>query len=74
MLDAARLRQLEQARDIRVLELRPADNFDDPLHLSLKEVSLEDHDRHHFEAVSCIWGAPRGGQEALCDDETIRVT
>ncbi|KAK7706329.1 hypothetical protein SLS64_007669 [Diaporthe eres] len=69
-----RYRQLEQARDIRILELRPAESFNDPLHLSLKQVSLEDHDRHRFEAVSYVWGAPRGGQEVLCDDETIRVT
>lgn len=69
-----RYRQLKQARDIRILELRPAESFDDPLHLSLKQVSLEDHDRHNFEAVSYVWGAPWGEQEVFCDDETIRVT
>lgn len=69
-----RYKQLRQARDIRILELRPAEAFDDRLQLSLKQVSLEDHDRHHFEAVSYVWGASRGEQEVLCDDETIRVT
>lgn len=69
-----RYRKLKQARDIRVLELRPADDFNDPLRLSLKQVSLEDHERHRFEAVSYVWGAKRGNQEVLCDDGTIRVT
>lgn len=69
-----RYRGLDQARDIRILELRPAEAFNDPLHLSLKQVSLEDHDRLQFEAVSYVWGARRGEQVVLCDDETIRVT
>lgn len=72
--DSYRYRQLKQARDIRILELRPAESFNDPLHLSLKQVSLEDHDRDRFEAVSYVWGAPRGRQEVICDNETIRVT
>lgn len=73
-LNRYRYRQLKQDRDIRILELRPADNFDDPLHLSLNEVSLEDHDRHRFEAVSYVWGAKQGDQEVLCDDGIVRVT
>lgn len=69
-----RYRKLKQARDIRVLELRPADDFGDPLNLSLKHVSLEDHERHRFEAVSYVWGAKRGDQEVLCDGGSVRVT
>ncbi|KAK2602107.1 hypothetical protein N8I77_008667 [Diaporthe amygdali] len=68
-----RYRQLKQARDIRILELKPARGFDDPLHLSLKQISLEDHDTH-FEAVSYVWGVPRGNQEVFCDGEMILVT
>lgn len=69
-----RYRQLKQTRDIRILELRPAESFNDPLHLSLKQVSLGDHDRHNFEAVSYVWGTARSEQEVFCDDETIHVT
>lgn len=67
-------RQIKSSRAIRILELRPAEGFNDPLHVSLKQVSLEDHGRHHFEAVSYVWGMRRGEQEVLCDDEIIRVT
>lgn len=69
-----RYRNLGQARDIRIVELKPADNFDDPLYLSLKPVPLEDHDRHSFEAVSYVWGATRGKQEVFCDGGIIQVT
>lgn len=69
-----RYRKLEQARDIRILELKPADNFDDPLDLSLKQVSLEDHDGPSFEAVSYVWGAIRGDRKVFCDDGTVQVT
>lgn len=69
-----RYTQLKHARHVRVLELRPADYFGDPLHVSLKEVSLGDHERHLYEAVSYVWGAPRGDQEVLCDDHVVQVT
>lgn len=72
--DPYRYRKLEQARDIRILELKPADDFDDPLHLSLKLVSLEDHDGPSFEAVSYVWGAVRGDRKVFCDNRTVQVT
>lgn len=58
-------------RSIRVMRLKPA-SFNAPLHCSLVEASLDSVDTgpYWYEALSYVWGAPRGDREIFIDDDS----
>ncbi len=64
-----RHRRLRSPRSIRLLNLHPSSNLSAPLNASLFEASLDDFpsDRHGYEALSYVWGAPTGSVPCTCD-------
>jgi hypothetical protein len=44
--------------------------------VSFREVSLSgaEEDTYGYEAISYVWGAPRGDQEIYCEGKTVLVT
>lgn len=65
--------RLQFPHSIRLLQLHPSANFADPLQVSLSEVSL-DAVSNGYEALSYVWGSPKGTQPLVCNDETLLVT
>lgn len=67
-------RPLLHARDTRLAVLEPADQFSDPVHLSLKRVSLAGLRRTQYEALSYVWGSITGDRRVYCDGKLLYVT
>ncbi|KAF5012785.1 hypothetical protein FDECE_1205 [Fusarium decemcellulare] len=67
-------RPLLSSRETRVAVLEPADNFNDPLRLALKRVSLNGLGRVRYEALSYVWGPVTGDRRVYCDGKLLRVT
>jgi len=69
-------RRLRSPRSIRLLNLHPSSNLSAPLDASLFEASLDDFpsDRHSYEALSYVWGAPTGSVPCTCDSKRLLIT
>jgi hypothetical protein len=67
-------RPLLHPRDIRVAVLEPANQFNDPIRLSLKRVSLTGLKRTRYEALSYVWGSIKGNCRVYCDGKLLYVT
>jgi hypothetical protein len=67
-------RPLPHGRDTRVAVLEPANQFNDPIHLSLKRVSLTGLKRTQYEALSYVWGSIKGDCRVYCDGKLLYVT
>lgn len=69
-------RRLRSPRSIRLLSLHPSSNLSAPLDVSLFEASLDDFpsDRHSYEALSYVWGAPTGSVPCTCDGKRLLIT
>lgn len=67
---------LPPGRFIRVLQLHPARNFADPLHVSLQSLGLDNASQrcHRYHALSYVWGSPVGDRPVFCDGKQILVT
>ena len=68
--------QLSPGRHIRVLDLHPALFFRAPIQCSIREISLEERPvkTQSYDALSYVWGSPRGDQPILCNGATVLVT
>jgi hypothetical protein len=68
--------RLSPGPNIRVLQLQPSLDFAAPIEVSFTEVSLAGagKDTYDYEAISYVWGAPRGDQEIYCEGKTVLVT
>lgn len=58
--------------EIRVLTLLPSSKPIDPIHCSLKHVSLDD--KPQFEALSYVWGPPNPKHDIFLDGAKFTVT
>lgn len=69
-------RRLSSSRSIRILTLDPSPVFTDPLEVSLTEVALDKISSQvsPYEALSYVWGAPKGDRPLQCDGESLLVT
>jgi len=68
---------LPQGRYIRILRLEPALVRDEPIRCSLSNLALGEpsaHKNHIYEALSYVWGSPKGTREILCDGKVILVS
>ena len=65
---------VSSGRNIRVLLLQPSPELDDPIQCSFREIPLDTHHAHPYEALSYVWGAPYGDQEIFCDGQVLMVT
>jgi hypothetical protein len=67
-------RPLLHTRDTRVAVLEPADQFNDPIRLSLKRISLTGLRHTQYEALSYVWGSITGDCRVYCDGKLLYVT
>ncbi|RGP78938.1 aminoglycoside n [Fusarium longipes] len=67
-------RPLLHTRDTRVAILEPADQFNDPIRLSLKRISLTGLRGTKYEALSYVWGSVTGDCRVHCDGKLLYVT
>jgi hypothetical protein len=67
---------LEGRRATRVLELQPAANTPDPIHCSLKAISLSDYPQWeaHYTALSYTWDGQTPSCEVICDGKSLLIT
>jgi hypothetical protein len=69
-------RRLKSPRSIRVLTLAPSPATAALLEVSLTEIPLDatSSRRLSYEALSYVWGAPKGDRPLICDGEQLLVT
>lgn len=67
---------LLRGKRIRLLCLQPARELSDPVKCTLHEQFLEGFKpgKGPYEALSYVWGSPRGDQRITCDDRMLLVT
>jgi hypothetical protein len=68
--------RLHSPRSFRVLRLHPSSDLSAPLDITLFEASIDDFpsDRHRYEALSYVWGAPMGSVPCTCDGKHLLIT
>ena len=69
-------RRLTTPRSIRIVSLHPSSELPAPLEVSLFEASIDgfSSEGHSYEALSYVWGAPRGNIPCECDGKQLLVT
>ncbi|KAH6683366.1 heterokaryon incompatibility protein-domain-containing protein [Halenospora varia] len=69
-------KRLHTSRSIRIILLQPSLRFENPLECSLIEISLDESadSQNGYEALSYVWGEPRGHLPLLCDDGILLLT
>jgi hypothetical protein len=71
-------RRLTSLHSIRVLNLLPSPEFDNPLEATLVEATLDDTSSNErsnsYEALSYVWGSRVGTEPFLCDGKVLLVT
>lgn len=69
-------RRLSGSNYIRVLDLKPALRASSALRGKLIEVHLSDEpqNRPKYEALSYVWGSPKGDRPILCESKEIFIT
>lgn len=67
---------LSPGKTIRILILEPALQMSKPVSCSLKELSLENVDpkKSPYEALSYVWGSPKGDKKLNCNGQPLLVT
>ena len=63
---------LHNSRDIRVIDIEPADDFNAPFCCSLRVISLDNEDK--YQALSYAWGCLNNTETILCDGKSLTVT
>ncbi|KAL8993763.1 MAG: hypothetical protein Q9169_006109, partial [Polycauliona sp. 2 TL-2023] len=67
-----RYKSLSTARNIRVMQLLPADSETHDLRCSLEQICLDDPPQ--YEALSYTWGDPANPSLLYCDGATLSIT
>ncbi|OCK81951.1 HET-domain-containing protein, partial [Lepidopterella palustris CBS 459.81] len=65
---------LGDVRNIRVVYIEPALAASDPISCSLEIVHLDAKPPPCYEALSYVWGSPRGTIPISCDGKSLLVT
>ena len=66
-------RPLVRQDDIRVLQIEPATDIDEPIRCTLAVISLE-HKELKYQALSYAWGSTDKDCNVMCDGEVLPVT
>ncbi|KAI0534902.1 heterokaryon incompatibility protein-domain-containing protein [Xylaria digitata] len=62
-------------RNIRVLDLHPSSDIAAPVHITLRQLCLNDRKtRDAYEALSYVWGSRAADVPIICEGKTILVT
>jgi hypothetical protein len=69
-----RHKPVSSPKNFRLLLLHPSPELDDPIHCSVREITMDGQHRHPYEALSYVWGAPTGDQEIICHGKTLMIT
>ena len=66
------VKPLPNPRDIRILDIQPADDFDSLVCCSSRVISLDS--REIFQTLSYAWGSPVKHNTIICDGKSLPVT
>ena len=64
---------LVNARDIRVIDIEPADDYHAPIRCSLRIISLDEH-KDKYQTLSYAWGSGEDTEWIVCDDRLMTIT
>ncbi|KAK7976693.1 hypothetical protein PG989_015156 [Apiospora arundinis] len=73
MIETFRHIPLQSEDSIRVLDLLPSSRRDAPVQCHIRQVGLSQA-RDNYEALSYVWGDPKGSRPVLCDGRQLLVT
>ncbi|KAK8880097.1 heterokaryon incompatibility protein-domain-containing protein [Apiospora arundinis] len=73
MVETFRHIPLQSEDSIRVLDLLPSSRRDAPVQCHIRQVGLSQA-RDNYEALSYVWGDPKGSRPVLCDGRQLLVT
>lgn len=63
---------LRAPRDVRIMDIEPSDDFDAPISLALRVISLDSGER--YQTLSYAWGSHEKSEEITCDGYPVLIT